>query len=230
VNQFQDVYLPAPIQGIPATTTPKRSTRITMAKSGAETRNQNWKSSLRKFTLPKGIVNWENLDAVIDHFEIMDGPTCTWPWNDPVDNASVPAVPPDQEPMISALDQFVAAGDGVTMQFQLIKTRSLGGFSRVRPIYIPIVDTVVIALNGMAPGAVPSGFPYYGPYTFEGVTRPGGIITISPAPVAALNNITAGFLFDNEVRWEADDTLQAAIESMETASAAPLTFVEARRC
>jgi uncharacterized protein (TIGR02217 family) len=231
MNQFQDAYLPDQVWGIPAHATPRFSTRMTLSKSADESRTSLWKVPLRKFQLPLANMNFGEIEDLLNHFIIMDGPKCTWPWRDPLDYASCAPVPPDEgDPPITPVDQFLGAGDGVTSQFQLMKMRTFGGFSRVRNIYLPVVDSVVISINGHAPEDVPSGFPLYGPYEFVSVTRPGGIVTISPAPSVGCDDIRSGYLWDAEVRWEADDSLQAAIESMDTQSVAPLNFVEVPRC
>jgi uncharacterized protein (TIGR02217 family) len=204
---------------------------MTLSKSADESRTSLWKVPLRKFQLPLANMNFGQIEDLLNHFIIMDGPKCTWPWRDPLDCASCPPVPPDEgDPPISGLDQIIGLGDGVTQQFQLIKTRTFGGFSRVRNIYMPVVDSVIVLIDGMIPEDIPHINPWYGPYSVSAATRPGGKITITPPPIPGAGLITAGYLWDAEVRWEADDSLQAAIESMDTQSVAPLNFVEVPRC
>ena len=234
MNQFQDVYLPEGVWGIPYHSIPRFSTKIVLVKSGDEARSGNWNMPLREFQMPTANVDWGVMQQVRDHFFIMGGPLCTWPWQDPRDCASQAEVPPDDDQPVSGLDQVIATGDGVTQTFQLIKTYQVGAFSRVRNVYLPVVDSVIVLMNGVLPEDVPAGVPYFGPYSVS-VSRPGGVLTFSKPPIAPGAGhpplvITAGFVFDTEVRWKADDSLQLGIESMDTESAAPLNFVEVRRC
>jgi hypothetical protein len=54
-------------------------------------------------------------------------------------------------------------------------------------------------------------------------------VTFSPIPQAGLV-LTAGFLFDREVRWEGDDSFDGIIHSLETTGVAEIDLVEVRRC
>lgn len=229
-DPFIDLYLPDDVQGIPCNSTPRFSTRITLAKSGDEARNQNWRHPLRKFSLPEAICNWCAFEQVQTFWLIMGGPLSTWPFTDPFDFGSVAVASPGELPDISGSDQALGAGDGSTTDFQLVKTRTQGAYSYARPIYLPQVDTVAVLMQ--PPGGVavapnhPSLDAHGGPYTFA-VSRPGGVVTFDPAPADALV-LTCGFLFDTEVRWEADDSFDGVVHSMETSGASPLTFVEVR--
>jgi len=226
---FVDESLPSQIQGMPCHAQPRFSTRIVMAKSGAEARNRNWMNPLRKFSLPEAVTDMDSFEAVESFWEAMGGPFSTWPFRNPFDFASCALAEPNVAPTVTGADQVIATGNGVDYQFQLIKTRAVGPVSLARPIVLPILDTVIIEIGGFPPAEVPPGFPFMGPYTVESITRPGGIVTISP-PLAPGIVMTAGYLYDTLVRFEGDDTFDAIVHSLETVGSSALNLVEVRYC
>jgi uncharacterized protein (TIGR02217 family) len=80
------------------------------------------------------------------------------------------------------------------------------------------LDTVVVAIDGTP--------VLESDYT---VTRPGGQI-IFDTPPAAGDVVTAGFLFDNEVRFESDDAFEGILRTWQAAGFADLTLIEVRPC
>ena len=146
----------------------------------------------------------------------------------------MPLDEPNVEPPISGSDQPLGVGDGFTYTFQIIKRRTLAGQNYDRPIFLPLTDTFEMLMSSpfwgglppTAPGSV--GSTWGGPYTFT-VDRLGGIVTVNPIPQAGLV-MTCGYLFDTEVRWEADDSFDQIVHSLETSGASPITLVEVRRC
>lgn len=234
-NAFLDISLPEGVKGMPCHSGPRFSTRITLAKSGAEGRNQNWQNPLRKFQLPEAFTDDQAVfEELQDFWLIMAGPFRTWPFRDPFDFASAPLDEPNTEPMISGSDQPLFTADGLGYTYQIIKRRTLAGVNYDRPIYLPILDTLEFLFSsplhgGLAPTLPASvGAPWGGPYTV-GTTRPGGLVTVSPIPQAGLVG-TCGYLFDTEVRWEADDSFDAVILSLSTTGSAQINLVEVRRC
>lgn len=86
------------------------------------------------------------------------------------------------------LDQVIGVGDGTETRFQLIKVYDETGLEPyVRTIELPVAGSVVVAVNGV-------------PATFT-VTNPGGLITITGAPLNG-QLVTAGFQFDVPVRFD----------------------------
>jgi uncharacterized protein (TIGR02217 family) len=226
-DAFRDVYLPDNVIGLPCRSMPRFSTKIDVMKSGDEARNRNWISPLRKFQLPEAVTETEDLNAALDHWMIMAGPFYTFPFVDPFDFASVPIAEAGVAPDWSGLDQALFVGDGLAYQFPLIKTYSIGGFSQTRKIVLPQLDSIAILIDGVAPSAVSGGLG--GPYTVTGISRPGGVVTISPVPHAGLVG-TWGGLFDAEVRWDGDDAFDQIAHSLTTTGAAGIDLVEVRRC
>jgi len=222
-DAFIDEYLPAAIQGMPCRSSPRFSTRIVLSKSGDEGRNQSWKSPLRRFVLPEAVGDQEALEAALDFWLIMGGPFHTWPFRDPFDFASVALEEPNVPPSTSGLDQALGAADGTTWQYQLVKRRQVGAQTYDRPIYLPVLSTIHVLMDGVAPAAASGG-----PYTVS-ISRPGGVVSFSPVPQAGLT-LTWGGLYDTEVRWEADTSFDAIIHSLDTIGAAEIDLVEVRRC
>lgn len=155
---------------------------------------------------------------------VLNGPAKTFPFRDPLDFASVPLDFSDTEPTITSLDQMIGTTDGFASTFQLSKLYSFGPDSFERLITLPVVSTVLISLNGHSPSSGADG----GPYTVA-ISRPGGVVTFSSPPPGGLP-VRAGFYFDVQVRFEADDTFDGIVQSWKLAGFANLTFVEERAC
>jgi uncharacterized protein (TIGR02217 family) len=224
-EEFLDIYLDDLIAGFPCYSSPRFSTSIASSWSGAEVRNRNWMHPLRTFKLPEAVREHPQYEAIQDQWLIMGGPERSFPFTDPLDFASVPLVLPNVVPDITSVDQELGTGDGVTRDFQLQKTYERMGETYTRPIYLPQEDTVLVALNGLPPDdPTLTG----GPYTWT-VSRPGGVVTFTPAPAAGLE-VTAGFLFDVAVRFEADDSFDGIVQSYQVSGFSDLTFVEVRPC
>lgn len=236
MTDFLDVYLDDMIPGFPCNSSPRFSTTIQGAGSGAENRNRNWQHPLRRFQLPEAIREQVTFEAISDHWLVTGGPELTFPFRDPLDFASTALDFPNVPPTISPEDQYLGTSDGFTSAFQLQKTyvRPLNGGGEVsytRPIYLPVVASVELLIgpylgSWYPPGSVPGGAG--GPYTYS-INRPGGIITFDH-PLNAGLEVTAGFLFDTQVRFEADDSFDGIVQSYLVSGFANLVFVETRPC
>jgi uncharacterized protein (TIGR02217 family) len=221
---FLDQYMPSSVPGYPCVSAPRTRTTVTASAGGGERRNQEWEHPLHKFVLPEAVARkWEIVQALLLHWRIMRGPWRSWPWRDPLDFASRDLDRPNQVPTVSAADQLIGVGDGVTDSFQLVKTYVLGPETYTRPIYLPVLSSLLLAIDGVPVDPAD--------YT---VSRPGGVIQFNTAPAAAgggdLQHITAGFLFDVEVRFESDDAMEAILRAHRAAGFADLTLIEVRPC
>lgn len=248
MSSFIDMYLDELVLTTPVHSNPKTSTTITVASSGDEGRNQNWAHPLRSYSCAEAVRDQATYEAVYNHWLVAGGPFLSWPFTDPMDFASVgletpsigvtdPDIPP---PVISADDQQLGTGDGFNRVFQISKayTRPLvGGGSGVylRPILLPQLDSVVI--NMRFPTNPAFGGPYApedapsevgGPYAYT-ITRPGGQVTFTPAPIN-LSELDCGFYFDVPVRFDADDAFAGIVQNYRVAGFAALTWVETRNC
>jgi uncharacterized protein (TIGR02217 family) len=216
--RFVDEYAPDDMPTWPCASAPRWSTQVTQVDSGAEQANQRWSHPLYRFTMPEVVRTQEQFAAVRDQWLCMRGPAHTWPWRDPLDYASVELNDPSEfdPPTVAATDQTIGTGDGVTRDFQLTKTYRRGSQTYVRDIDLPVSGTVVCALNGVATTAF-------------NVSRPGGVVTFETAPTPG-QVVTAGYLFDVEVRFENDDVFEGIVQSYAVSGYASLTLVEVRPC
>lgn len=217
MTRFIDEYAPDDMPSWPCASAPRFSTQIVQVDSGDEQVNQRWEHPLYRFTLPEVIREQVTFEAVRDQWLSMRGPAHTWPWRDPLDFASVGLDGPTIEPPLSGDDQLIGYGDGLTRAFQLTKTYQRGSQTYVRNIYLPVVDSLVVHINGAPTSNV---------YT---ITRPGGIITFEFAPSPG-DEITAGYYFDCEVRFESDEAFEGIVQSYAVAGYASITLVEVRFC
>lgn len=223
---FIDQYPPETILRYGWVSTPRFSTSITAVASGDERRNQNWSQPLLTLTAPQGVECYDDLADLYEMFLVTKGPFHTFPIRDPNDFASRRLLAAGHIPPITPTDQVIGEGDGSAKTFQLMKTYTFGGQTYVRPIHHPIVETVSIAINGMKPEEVPTN--QGGPYQWV-VDRLTGQVTFDKAP--RLDQlVTAGFLFDIEVRFEADDSFDAIVTSYQVSGHSSLTFIEVRPC
>lgn len=219
---FLDQYMPSKVPGYPCASSPRTKTTIQVSAGGNERRNQDWVHPLHRFILPEAVGrDWGVVEALTSHWRVMRGPFHSFPWRDPLDFASRGLELPDIVPAIAATDQVIGTVDGFRDSFQLVKNYSVGAESYERPIYLPVVPSVAIAIDGVA---VPSA-----DYT---VSRPGGLVTFNvPPPVTGNPGIvTAGFLFDVEVRFESDDAFEGILRTYARGGFADITLIEVRPC
>lgn len=215
MGRFTDVYAPSAMPGFPCFASPRFSTRIVGTDSGAEQSNRRWLHPLRTFRLPEAVRNQTTFEAVKAHWLTMGGPAHTWPFRDPTDFASRNLVAANLVPAVALADQALGTGDGVTTTFQLKKLYQSGSASYTRDIVLPVTASVLVGIGGVA-----------SPIVFS-VSRPGGIVTfVSPPAGAAV--LTAGFLFDCEVRFDSDNAFDGVVQSYQVSGFADLTLTEVR--
>lgn len=223
---FIDQYPPASVMKFGFVSSPRFSTSITAVASGSERRNRNWAHPLHRFTAPEAVECHEHLVALHNMWMVTAGPLHTFPFRDPLDFASRDLPAPGVEPTTGPTDQVIGQGDGERAEFQLVRRYSYGGQFYDRSISHPVVSTVQVAMNAMPPADVPPELD--GPYTWT-VDRNSGVITFDK-PVHEDLLITAGFLFDVEVRFESDDSYDGIVRSFRVSGHADLAFTEVRPC
>lgn len=217
MSRFRDIYLDKRIPSYPIIASPRWNTDLITLASGAETANQNWSQPFYNFTIPEAIRSMEIYETVIAHWMVVAGPAYTFPFRNPMDFASVALNIPAQVPNISPNDQVIGTGDGLKMNFQIIKKYQRGGFTHYREIYLPVVNTVRVAFNGVEQF---SGFS---------VNRTTGIITFTVPPSTG-TAITCGYLYDENVRFESDDSFDAISRNYGIAGYSDLTFIQVPLC
>lgn len=217
---FLDEYMPDAIPGYPCVSAPLTKTTIQVNAGGTERRNQEWQHPLMKFVLPEGVREWEAVQSLGKMWRITSGPYKSFPWRDPLDFSSGDLEFPNPEttPTPTMTDQALGTGDGFTDSFQLKKRYTYGGDTYDRDIHLPVLSTVVIADNGVLVNS--------SDYT---VSRPGGIVTFDTPPLDT-HTLTAGFLFDVEVRFESDDAFEGVLRTWQIGGFADITLIEVRPC
>lgn len=219
MGSFVDEYMPPQVPGYPCISAPRFKTSIQVTAGGNERRNREWVHPLHKFILPDAEGRqWPVVDALMKHWRVMGGPECSWPWRDPLDFASRDLLEPNVAPPITEADQLIGVGDGFTDSFALVKRYEVGSRTYDRPIYLPVLDTVLIAIDGVVVDPAD--------YT---VSRPGGIVQFATPPGDTLD-ITAGYLFDVEVRFESDEAIEGILQTYRVGGFADITLIEVRPC
>lgn len=217
MSGFADIYLPASVWGYPCISSPRFSTTIARADSGAEQRNQNRMHPLHVYRIPDAVREHAVLEDVRAHWLVMRGPLTGFPFRDPLDFASVPLDAANTVPSVGPTDQPIGTGNGAQTRFQLTKRYLRGAQSYVRPIRLPVTASVRVAVNGVE---VVGGWS---------VSRPGGVVTFDTAPGAG-QSVTAGYLFDVPVRFASDDDFDGIVQSFQTSGYADLTLNEILIC
>lgn len=223
MTRFVDKYLSARIQGWPVDVAPMFSTQIAAVDSGAEQVNRRWQDPLREINIPQGVRDYATFLALQKHWLLMGGPANTWPWRDPTDFASVDLEIINQVPTVAGDDQVIGTGDGITVAFQLIKTyQASPAADYVRDITLPVLSTVIVLVDGVDPATLSPPLSYT-------VSRPGGVVTFdTPPAVAAV--ISAGYLFDLNVRFDSDDTFRAVMQTYSVSGFSDVPLREVRYC
>lgn len=192
---------------------PERRTTIVALGSGAERRNARWADSRRRYEAGFGVRTLPQLMEVVAFFEARRGRLHGFRFRDPLDHASGP---PGRPPL--ATDQTLGLGDGVRTAFPLAKTYGAGEAAWTRRIAKPVVDSVLVAVGGEAKlaGTAFDLEPTTGLVSFRaGHTPPPGAV------------VTAGFLFDTPVRFDAD-RLEIDVSGFEAGAIPSIPLVEIR--
>lgn len=187
---------------------PERLTDIVTLANGAEERNQRWADSRRRYNAGYGVKSRADMQAVLAFFEERRGRLHSFLWRDRLDQSSGGETP-------SPADQAIGTGDGTTVTFQLVKRYGASFDPYFRPITKPVVGTVRVAVDG---DELPAEA-----FSVDTTT---GLLTLAAAPAAGAA-VTAGFLFDVEVRFDTD-WLDVALTSFDVADAPSIPLIEVR--
>lgn len=193
---FHDVDFPLRL-AFGASGGPTRVVDVVTLANGREVRNTAQSRSRRRYNAVTGVKSLADARVLSDFFEARSGRLHSFRFRDPLDHRSGENTP-------AATDQTLGAGDGTQTHFQLIKRYG----ASVRPITRPIAETVSVAVNGVSVAAT---------------LHPLGVVEISPPPVGAV--VTAGFLFDVPVRFDADG-LVLSLDTHGAANIADVPLIE----
>lgn len=185
---FHEVGLPLRL-ALGATGGPSRRTDIVALSNGGEARNARWADARRLYDVGTGLRSIEDLYVLTAFFEARRGQLYGFRFRDPLDHTSSHA-----GMAISATDQLLGTGDGVSMIFQLQKTYGDAGNMVTRKIEKPVAGSLLLALDGvpLAPGA----------FTLDEIS---GQVVIDPGSVPGPGvEVTAGYQYDVPVRFDTD--------------------------
>lgn len=187
---------------------PQRLTDITTLASGREERNQRWAHARRRYNAGYGIKSRADMQAVLEFFEERRGRFHAFLWRDGLDWSSRHDDGPPQ-----AGDQRIGTGNGTNRDFQLVKRYGAGFDPYLRPITKPLVETVRVAVGGVALAG--AGF------SVDALT---GMVRLSSVPANGAA-VTAGFEFDVPVRFDTD-RLDIELAGFDAAIAPHIPIIE----
>jgi uncharacterized protein (TIGR02217 family) len=225
--QFDDIVLPQNI-AFDSATGPAAAAQTITTSSGFRAVNLLWAEHLRRFEIGYGIKKIEDLYAILEIWEAVEGPANAFlmrDWNDW--NTTAGKMGLKGAASIAALDMPLqnssdktSLGDGTTTDFQLIKTYSAGSKTRTRVIRKPQNGTVVVAENGQT---LTEGVDYSIDYAT-------GIVTFAVAPGAGSPNtpsMTWGGAFYVPVAFVNED-LSQALHSWQASQIANIALTEVK--
>lgn len=201
---FHEVALPARL-AFGSTGGVERRTEIVTLGSGYERRSTPWAQGRRRYLIGANLRSLDDMAELTAFFEARRGRLYGFRFRDFGDFKSCA---PGQ--VVSALDQTIGTGDGTRTAFSLSKAYG----DQRRDIEKPVGGSVRIAVAGAEVGSV--GF---------NVDLATGVVTLNtPAAIGA--TVTAGFLFDTPVRFDAD-RIEVTLETFGAGrmTAMPLTEV-----
>ncbi len=120
------------------------STDVVPVKSGYVSKNRNWVEGLHQYNAREGVIDLAAYSALKNFFMAMAGQYGSFRFKDWADFKSCAG-----DLSITDTDQVLGSGDGVTLDFQLIKTYVAGAMSTVRTIKKPVAGTVVLSVGGV---------------------------------------------------------------------------------
>ncbi len=208
-NGFHEVRLPLRLS-LGASGGPGRRTDIVALSNGGETRNARWADARRRYDVGTGLRGLDDLYRLIEFFEARRGQLYGFRFFDPVDNRSGA-----HGQAVTAIDQLIGEGDGVTTQFELTKTYADLGGTTTRRIEKPVEGSVLVAVDG-SPLA-------QGDFSVDPVA---GQVTIAPAAVPPSGaEVSAGFEFDIPVRFDID-RIEISLAAFKAGSVPSVPLVE----
>lgn len=205
---FHDIRFPLDI-AFNSTGGPSFSTTVTELASGAEQRNINWSQARAQYDISTGIRAEDDVVEVLHFFRARQGRAFGFRFKDWADFTSNPSFGP-----ASSTDQILGVGDGVQVDFELIKTYGEAQANYIRRITKPVAGSVNVAIDGVE--AI-SGFS---------VDHDEGVIRFDTPPAVGVS-VSAGFEFDVPVRFNAD-TLSLRASSFRAGEIPNIGLVEVR--
>lgn len=174
------------------------NTTIIKSKNGYEQRNINWNTNKMKFNIINGIKTKAELDEVITFFRNVRGAGYGFRFKDWTD--------------YQVDNQYLGLGDGITKEFQLIKSyRVSDNIVYYRKITKPVISTVRVFINDIESKD----------FNIDLTT---GLITLNTVPEID-SIIKANFEFDVPVRFE-NDIMEITMNSINSGNIKDITLIE----
>jgi uncharacterized protein (TIGR02217 family) len=207
---FHEVRLPTRL-AFGSTGGVERRTEVVTLGSGYERRSSPWAMGRRRYLIGANLRSLADMAALTEFFEARRGRLYGFRFRDFADYASCG---PGGTP--GPLDQGLGEGDGARTVFPLIKRYGDDGGEAVeRPITKPVEGSIRVAVGGVELAAAA--------FAVDATT---GEVTLEAAPGAGVA-VTAGFLFDTPVRFDAD-RLEVTLESFDAGRMAAVPLIEVR--
>jgi len=200
---FHEVRLPARL-AFGSTGGVERRTEITTLGSGFERRSTPWAEGRRRYLIGAGLRSLDDMAALTAFFEARRGRLYGFRFRDFADFKS--CAPGEA---VAATDQRIGVGDGARRRFGLCKAYG----DHERRISKPVQGSVRAAVGGVET----EGFV---------VDHATGEVTLATAPVLGAE-VTAGFVFDVPVRFDAD-RIEVTLESFGAGRMVAMPLIEVR--
>ncbi|WP_296176529.1 DUF2460 domain-containing protein [uncultured Brevundimonas sp.] len=200
---FHEVRLPARL-AFGSTGGVERRTEITTLGSGFERRSTPWAEGRRRYLIGAGLRSLDDVAALTAFFEARRGRLYGFRFRDFADFKScAPGA------AVAAGDQRIGTGDGTRRSFGLSKAYG----DHERRISKPVEGSVRVAVGGVETTA----------FSADHVT---GEVTLAVAPTPGAA-VTAGFVFDVPVRFDAD-RIEVTLESFGAGRMVAMPLIEVR--
>ncbi|WP_395650074.1 TIGR02217 family protein [Brevundimonas sp.] len=202
---FDEVSLPARL-AFGSTGGVERRTEIVTLASGHERRSTPWAMGRRRYLIGANLRSLDDMAELTAFFEARRGRLNGFRFRDFADFKSC-----GPGASVAATDQALGVGDGAQTVFSLVKAYGDQG----RTIGKPVAGSVRVAVGGVElPGAA-----------FE-VETTTGVVALDAAPGVGVA-VTAGFLFDTPVRFDAD-RIEVTLESFGAGRMTAMPLIELR--
>jgi uncharacterized protein (TIGR02217 family) len=203
MTAFDEVALPARL-AFGSTGGVERRTEVVTLASGYERRSTPWAHGRRRYLIGAGVRSLDDAATLVAFFEARRGRLHGFRFKDFADFKScAPSA------AVSAADQVIGEGGGVTAAFQLVKAYG----DVAREIRKPVAGSVVAAVDGVATSA----------FTVDAAT---GIVTFDTPPADGAV-VSAGFRFDTPVRFDTD-RIDVTLEGFEAGRVVAAPLIEVR--
>lgn len=207
VQHFDDVLFPLDV-GRKASVAPAFSTQTVESHAGFEQRSSDWANARMHFDAGPGVRSEADMAALLAFFRARRGAARGFRFTDPYDNSSA-----GWGQAVTALDQRIGTGDGVSTSFTLVKYYGEDPDPQERRITRPVSASVRVAVAGVE---LTSG------WTLDAL----GVVQFdAPPPDGAI--ITAGYRFDVPVRF-ATDTLEVSADTFAAGDIPSVPLLEVR--